>query len=352
MRVHVVGSILRVVLEDENRRVGPEFRFTHGFDDAAEGLIIFSDHRRRGGFAGHRAHRMVVPETEHLQARHAAFALEAADLRGEPLGTLGIGIVHVPRAIERVDVADENRQRRRGQVRAGFRRGAIFAVAAVAHAGLGRTVPKIAVGGRRDRESPLGGVVVFFLRVVPVAQRPVAFDEVRRIGTHAPLVAIGAHLTIGVEIVEQHKFAGERVGVGRDLFRKDTQPRITFALEHVAENLVVGPIFPDDVDHIFNRRRIADRGRDRAAGGPSRQTARRRSGIEGAARVGCLRPGTELLGAFFRHRQGDQGDRALKESTNVFLQIAGRRRPGKRAARIGRGARALAVGDEERLAIR
>src|SRR5207247_10830636 len=78
-----------------------------------------------------------------------------------------------------------------------------------------------------------------------------------------PLVAVGRDLAVHVEIVEQHPATGDRVRVGGDAVVEDRQARIAVPAGDVAEHLVVGPVLPDDVDHVLELGRTvggSDRG--------------------------------------------------------------------------------------------
>src|SRR6516162_10127376 len=55
------------------------------------------------------------------------------------------------------------------------------------------------------------------------------------------------------------------MGVGSDPFGKDAQPRIAVARFDVAEDLIVGAIFADDVEAVFDGALRAYLGRDRTA---------------------------------------------------------------------------------------
>ena len=102
--------------------------------------------------------------------------------------------------------------------------------------------------------------------IAPVAKRPGPLDEVGGISAHRPFVSVGADLAVDVEVVEQHELAGQGVVVGRDGLGEEAKVRVAVAFGHVAEDLVVGAVFLDDVDDILDRRGIADLGGDRVSG--------------------------------------------------------------------------------------
>src|SRR5207249_8395716 len=51
-------------------------------------------------------------------------------------------------------------------------------------------------------------------------------DLVGRVGAHATLVAVGRHLALDVEVVQQHELAGQAVMVGRRLLGEQAQRRV------------------------------------------------------------------------------------------------------------------------------
>ena len=96
-----------------------------------------------------------------------------------------------------------------------------------------------------------------------VIGRPQFFDDIRRVSAHREGMAVVADLRVHVEIVELRELTNQRVGVGRDVFPEQRQRRIAIAARDIAEHLIVGSVFPDDVKHVLDRRRSADSPRDR-----------------------------------------------------------------------------------------
>ena len=66
----------------------------------------------------------------------------------------------------------------------------------------------------------------------------------------APLPAVLADLARAVEVVEVHEPLGQRVKVGRDRLRELGDARVAVAALDVAEDLIVGAVLLDDVDHV------------------------------------------------------------------------------------------------------
>ena len=71
-------------------------------------------------------------------------------------------------------------------------------------------------------------------------------------------MAVGPEDAGTVGIVQQHELAGQLVLVRRDPFAKDAQLRIAIPLRHVAQHLIVGAVFFDDVDDVPDQARLAD----------------------------------------------------------------------------------------------
>src|ERR1022692_3462562 len=63
--IHVVGTVLRVVLEDEDGGVGPKARFGDALDQLADGVVVISSGGERGDFAGGGAGSVVVGEAHY-----------------------------------------------------------------------------------------------------------------------------------------------------------------------------------------------------------------------------------------------------------------------------------------------
>ena len=153
-----------------------------------------------------------------------------------------------------------------------------LAVAAIAHSLGGGLVPEVTAG------RPGGLVVSAFRRIrnaaiAPVAQRPEPLDEIGRIGAHRPFMAVGADLALDVEVVEQHEFTRQGVMVGRDRLGKQAEVRVAVALLHIAEDLVISPVFLD-------RRR--PRNESATARPPSRGSGCPARGLRPSRRSGLL----------------------------------------------------------------
>jgi hypothetical protein len=76
-------------------------------------------------------------------------------------------------------------------------------------------------------------------------------------------VPVVADLGVHVEVVEEDEFPGQGVGVGGDLFPEQAEARVAVALLEVAQDLVVGAVLPDHVEHVLDGGRIAHPARHR-----------------------------------------------------------------------------------------
>ena len=72
-------------------------------------------------------------------------------------------------------------------------------------------------------------------------------------GRGGPDVSIAGNFAAVVEVVEDAELPRQLVLVGRDVFAVHHQRRIAVGLADVAEELVVGAVFLDDVDDVVNR---------------------------------------------------------------------------------------------------
>src|SRR6202040_2870373 len=66
----------------------------------------------------------------------------------------------------------------------------------------------------------------------------------------APWPAISAHLARVEEIIERHETPGESVLVGRNCGTEESEVRFAIATPQISQDLIVGSVFLDDVDHV------------------------------------------------------------------------------------------------------
>jgi len=77
-------------------------------------------------------------------------------------------------------------------------------------------------------------------------------------------VTVGRLAARVVEIVEEREALDQRMRVRRDPCRRTpASARVAIAGSHIAQDLIVCAVFTDDQEHVLDRRRIAEAGRDR-----------------------------------------------------------------------------------------
>ncbi len=64
-------------------------------------------------------------------------------------------------------------------------------------------------------------------------------------------MAIGGDHAVAIKVVQKNELLGQRVQVGGRLASEDAKLRVAVALADVAENLIVGAVFLDDVDDVL-----------------------------------------------------------------------------------------------------
>ncbi len=238
----------------------------------------------------------------------------------------------------------------------GMRR--VEAVVAERHAVAVRVVPQVAAGQRRgaaedravERER-LGEELLGERDVLEVA-RAVASSRARRVGDRPRLVdvvahprrdrpaeAVGGHVGVGEEVVEQREAPRELAVVGRRVVVEQRQRRVAVALADVAEHLVVGAVLLDHVDDVPDRAE-----RLRLGGDPRLHAVVAQDGLGQRAQ------------ALLAERRADDADAALRARPpggGRVGEVAGR----AVADRVGAGAAARAApggvggGDDEPLAV-
>ena len=347
MGINVIGAILCVVLHDKNRGRGPEFRSAHGLDHATQGQIIFSHVRGRSRLARRSSGRVIVRESHNLQARHFSLALKSMQFGDESVRPGQVAVIHVETPEVRIKMSLERRNQGRTRIIGGRTIVDEFAVASVGHLGRFGSVPKITAGGLRNLESPLARIGVFTVLIVAVTHRPYPLDEVRRVSTHGPFVAIGTHFALDVEVVEQHELAGESMMVRGDGFGKQAQGGIALPLRHVAQHLIVGAVFFDDVNAMANGRGVAGDQRH-GVSRPQRCRRCRRAARQGSRGVPLQLP----LQVFAILGQLDDGQGPRQETANVFTNGCRRFAAGLRAHAIRLGSQPLAIGHQKPPTIR
>ena len=261
----MVGTTLRVVLDDEDRRGRPELRSRQRRHDPAEGDIVVGHVRVWGRRPGARVRGVIVGEPQDLQARHVAGFLPLRKLGQPCVGALLVGDVEVvagiggtrvlPLELLQADVAIAPSR----PVHAGGH-GELAEIPEADSRLLGE-VPQVAA--RRPGHVVvivvLHAVAVRALVIVrPAATRVVARDRpfgiVGHVGSHAPLVAVGTHFGVHEKAVVQPKTLGERMMIRRPRAREKQQRRVAVAAGKVGEHLVVRAVLLHDVEHMLDGR--------------------------------------------------------------------------------------------------
>src|SRR6185436_18125509 len=65
-------------------------------------------------------------------------------------------------------------------------------------------------------------------------------------------MAVLRDLAVAIKIVENHRFAGKLMTIGRNVFSEQGQIRIAIAFSQVAEDLVKSAILANDVEHVLD----------------------------------------------------------------------------------------------------
>ncbi len=105
-------------------------------------------------------------------------------------------------------------------------------------------------------------------------------NVVCRVARVRPLVSVRRQGSAAVEVVQKRELPCQGVMVRRDLLTVLTECRVPVALGHIAQHLVIRPVLLDDVDDVFERRRLPvplgqRNGRDAGSGRPEVGQGRR-----------------------------------------------------------------------------
>src|SRR5262252_1265761 len=106
-------------------------------------------------------------------------------------------------------------------------------------------------------------MLVFFIAIVGrvecllgmpgVSSGPKSRNVIGSGGSHGPEVAVGTNVSVDEEIVVEDKIARQSVMVRSLGFSEQNQARVPVSLSHVAEHLIVGAIFFQDIENVLNR---------------------------------------------------------------------------------------------------
>src|ERR1019366_1787387 len=237
VRIHVVGTVLGIVFQDENCRAGPKARLGDTFHQLADGVIVIGGGGKGGDLARGGPRCVVVAQAHHDQARHMAGLLIFRQFIEKNLGAIHVGIVEVEAAVERVGYLGQHRVAHAGDLlgAGGGVRLVVDHVAEVAQGKAGRhgIGPEVAGGGQR------GGVLLFEIVGNPAAGvlvGPHLLHVIGGDGGGGPVMAVGGDVAVDIEVVQQDEFAGQFVKVGGGVFTEEDQRRVAVALLQVAQH--------------------------------------------------------------------------------------------------------------------
>ena len=157
-------------------------------------------------------------------------------------------------------------------------------------------------------------------------------------------MTVVADLGIDVEVVEHAELARQCVCVRRHVVAEQAQRRIGVAAIEIAEHLIEGTVLADDVEHVLDRRGIADAARD---GRTHRRVGRCEPVLVGIGHHAARHHGQLLQRRPIRI--GNKRKRAHQHRADV-LPLAAGDRPRHRAG-IGRRGQTLAAEDEDLAAV-
>ena len=292
----MVPTGLRIVLDGQNEGLLPELAVTDRFNDATEGQVVVGNARGRRGLACGGATGVVVGQANEDHLREFTLGFKGLELADEVIGPVLVGHRHVPTDVVRRRVRNQGRHHRptgenhlvglalpspiAGQIgdetfllgiAPADGGGGELAVIAQGLAVLEGIVPDEA--RRRIRQ----GIVLVFAHAVRVAARESGEGLLHVIGGKGrggPLMPVGAQNSGAVRIVQQGKVAGDLVQVGGDLLAEDAQVSAAITPGIVAEDLVVGPVLLDHINHVLEDTGLANAlgNRPRFHPGPRRQS--------------------------------------------------------------------------------
>src|SRR5437879_2824390 len=137
----MVGPVLRIVLNNEDGSLRPEFRLAYGLNESTEREVVVGDERCGRVFVGHGAVGVVVRKADDLQPRHLPFGFKSLQLSDEAVRALLVGKIQVEPAITFVEMTLERADARFARIIRGSAIVDEFAVTPIAHTGRARPVP-------------------------------------------------------------------------------------------------------------------------------------------------------------------------------------------------------------------
>ena len=186
---------------------------------------------------------------------------------------------------------------------------------------------------QRHIDKAIGAFAFISQPLAGIADRGDPFEQVNRARLRRPAPARGRNFARVEKAVKRHEFARQRVVVGGHVARKQRQRCIAIARPQIAQQLVIGAVFLDDIDHVpdppaqcrhhpfcrlrgfrWGQLQVAHHARaQRGKGRISRQgCGQQRSGLQlqditarGAARTQIAAPGAQRVAAGARIGAGN-----------------------------------------------
>src|SRR5665648_249 len=102
----------------------------------------------------------------------------------------------------------------------------------------------------------VGRFTITFTRIISapatITGWPVLFQIIGGVCSHCPVVSIGTHFSIHVKVIEQNKLFGDCMKVWSCIFTEKNQSRIAVSFRNVAQNLIVSPVFFNNIKDILD----------------------------------------------------------------------------------------------------
>src|SRR5450759_4524529 len=263
MRVDVIRPVLRIVLEHEHHGALPERALRQSLDNSSQRSVIVRHVGPRCWLAGLSTRRMVVRKREYLERRQLSRSHEFLKLLEPNLGACLIGNVQVPSRIRGICVADQGAFCCRGGYGRASPRWFVrfvdeLTVIPVSNPCTLGEIPQVPAGWLGHIVIGHATTIESLVIVAPpppgVVARYRLLGVVSHIARHRPVVSIGTDFGVYEEAIEDAEPLRESVMVWRDAARKEDERRIPVRLTEIAENLIVGSVLLDDVDHVLERR--------------------------------------------------------------------------------------------------
>ena len=222
----MIRPILRVILDDEDRRLLPVAAARDRLDDSAEGEVVLGDHRARSESAGRRGTCMVASEADDRELRQIAVTLEGAEFLQPDIRPGRIRHGQIEGGIRGVHQPLETRHCRVHLAALPCPRGELTVAAHADPAAFGE-VPDVAERRGREVAVVAADLVPALAQVrcaaVPVVGRPQLLDHIGRVGGHRERMTVIADFGIDIEVVEQRERARKRMRVRRDLLAEERE---------------------------------------------------------------------------------------------------------------------------------